>query len=465
MNRSAITRFISSTLFFLYAFSLAGQDLPFIKATSNSAVVRLNKSSRTNRWGISPETKPDVYIASCVPGKKTRVTFITDLDSITFNVVVGDSVFFNIILNEKDTALTCINGKAIPEAAVFSKKYIKKSKGLVSVQVPEVKELLQVIFAITPTGLADVKSFIINHDTTAYYLKVIDHFLLFKNEPVVRVMDSLLMKGQYINLKMDACAFIFTGDNIVFGDTYNRYNNSGSSVNLAEPYIQLLKDFAVKTSFRKFYAGNKPYYDSLIQVYQKWVPVRKMWQWCEQQFPSRYQSYRVYFSPLVKGNHATSHAENNGFKETNMFIRPALALPQVNEKVREALNSRIVFTEIDHNYVNPETDRYLQRVNRIFNKRNIWADGKESNGYSDPYNLFNEYMTWALYVLYCREIYAPEDFKFVQDNTANYLIKIRGFPKFMEFTDALLSLYSTRPAGMTVAGLYPQLLDWCEKQN
>lgn len=440
----------------------AQEPLPFIRAANASAKITIDKKSTTENWGISPKTKPDVYKVACKAGKKTQVTFITDLDSISYTITVGQKIYFNIILNEKDTALTGIEGAFIPDAASFSSSYIKKNQSKVSVNIPEAKELLQIIFAITPTGLADTKSYIINHDTTAYYLDVLKHFTPYKEEPIVGKMDSLLKKGYYINLKMDICVYQFnTKDQLQKDGVYDRLNITGIAVNLIDPFIQELNEFSKKSGFRNFYKHHKKLYDSLTSVYLRYVPVKQMWDWCEQQFSSRYNSYRVFMSPLVKGNHSTIHLESNGFHETSMFIRPTYNIPNVTEDVQQALLSRIVFTEIDHNYVNPETEKYIKSIDTIFNRRNIWANGKESNGYRDPYNLFNEYMTWALYVIYCYDKYKPVDFSFVQDQTVKYMTRVRGFPQFEAFTNTLLELYKKKMNKQKVADLYSDLISWC----
>lgn len=444
----------------------SAQDLPVIKASSSSAVIRLNNSAKTEQWGIAPEARPDVFRVPCRPGKTTKLSFVTDKDSMVFLLRIGDVQRFNVVLNGKDTALTELQGIDIPPAASFSDAYIRQNKGKIAVAIPETKELLQIVFAVTPTGLADTRSFIINHDSTEYYLEVIRHFLPYKDEPVVKAMDSLLKKGLYINLKMDICAFRFDKNNhIIFGDAYTRFNNSGTNRNFVEPYLRQLEAFAARSGFRKFYAAHKPFYDSLVARQRSVVPLKQMWTWLEAQFPIRYQSYRVYLSPLVKGNHSANSFEDRGFRESHMFIRPPVRYANVNEKVSEALNSRIVFTEIDENYVDPYALSFVPELNRIFNQRKIWANGKESNGYNTPYNLFTEYTTWAVYVLYCSDYYNATDFELIRNQTVRYMIQVRGFPVFEAFTDKLLSLYKSRKPGETVAQLFPALLQWCAAET
>jgi hypothetical protein len=81
----------------------AQKQLPIIKATSTKVSVRDDNNFRKGSWTITPEVKPDVHTTN-----SKKVTFYTDIDSISFNVKPDSYVQFNILLNNKDTALTGI---------------------------------------------------------------------------------------------------------------------------------------------------------------------------------------------------------------------------------------------------------------------------------------------------------------------------------------------------------------------
>jgi hypothetical protein len=83
----------------------AQQKLPVINATSKMVDIRDGDNFYKASWTISPKLKPDVYTTS---NKNKKVTFITDLDSISFIVNPKDKYNFIILLNKKDTALTQI---------------------------------------------------------------------------------------------------------------------------------------------------------------------------------------------------------------------------------------------------------------------------------------------------------------------------------------------------------------------
>lgn len=65
--------------------------------------IRDGNDFRQNGWTISPELKPDIYTTSF---DKHRVTFYTDLDSISYMMEPNQFFEFNILLKGKDTAYT-----------------------------------------------------------------------------------------------------------------------------------------------------------------------------------------------------------------------------------------------------------------------------------------------------------------------------------------------------------------------
>lgn len=95
--------------------SVAREKLPVIRANSSTMDIRDGAYLRKGYWTISPQIKPDIYTAS-----SHKVTFITDLDSISFNLTSEtEKKDFIILLNGKDSAFTQIK---------YSMPYLEKLK-------------------------------------------------------------------------------------------------------------------------------------------------------------------------------------------------------------------------------------------------------------------------------------------------------------------------------------------------
>lgn len=88
----------------------AQQKQPLIHANSTKVDIRDGEIFKKEVWHLSPSTKPDIYYALEPLGEK-KITFYTDIDSISFHVTTGKKYDFMILLNNKDTCYTRISTK------------------------------------------------------------------------------------------------------------------------------------------------------------------------------------------------------------------------------------------------------------------------------------------------------------------------------------------------------------------
>lgn len=437
----------------LINFSCSSQ-IPIVEATSDLVDIRDGENLKKGGWSLAPDVKPDIYKTDVITSK--NVTFYTNLDSITFTVEPKKKYDFIILLNKKDTCWTQIN--TVPHFD-FDDKYIEKNSGKYSFEIPEVQELVHLIFALTPTGIDDKN--MVNH-RTKYYEEIIEEFSKYKDAPIVLKLDSLLKQGYYSRLKMDACGFYFNGNKIEKDSIYERLSWNGS--NQIEPFISEIEKFATKIAFRKFYKKNKKYYNDLTTKIEKQMPIKKQWDWLEKQFDFNYDNYRITFSPLVEGGHSTNNFIQNNFKQTVMFICGPTQSTKYDEEIIEGLMTRVVFTEIDHNYVNPISDEYQNEINNSLNELSKWATENALSNYGNSYSVFNEYMTWSVFTLYAFDNYKSENFEFINNQIELQMTERRGFKKFKEFNQKLIKLYKGKSANEKIKDLYPKIIFWCKEQ-
>lgn len=210
---------------------------------------------------------------------------------------------------------------------------------------------------------------------------------------------------------MNACAFLFDANDGLRNDGVIKTMGYDLSQNPIAENASTLEDFAKLSGFREFYKQHQPYYDSLIMQYHWFNPLSKMTSWLEQKFAREYGYYKVTFSPLVRGAHSTHRYADNGFEQTVMFVCSAPRLPKYNDAMNEMIHSRVVFTEIDHNFLNPVSAEYYDEINRIFSNRTVWAQDPQASSYYDGFSVFNEYITWAYFSIYCIEHFSSEDYE------------------------------------------------------
>jgi len=452
---------------YLYASAPAhAQHLAVVQADSVRANIREGKELVTGNWNIAPHIRPDVYDAY-IEGKSKRFAFITNRDSVVFEVEPGKSYPFVVLLNSKDSAFTEFKGIKLVPRAHFSKAYQDAHRGKTYVEVPKVYELINVVFALTERGRTI--DGLVNRDTD-YYREVISWFEPYAGHDVVKkVNKGLGSDGGIHALKMDAYPFDLKADGkITRGAVYDRIGNSYS--NNLQYYIPDLESFAKASRFEDFYNAHRTYYDRLIRAYRDSIGVPEMQRWLGRNFPStRYDAFKIIFSPLVSANQSASFFDIDGFREAQAhvnfpFHKPGAAAAW-SEKARLVMDGNIVFTEFNHSFIGPEGQKpaYRDRIEKAFSDLSVWNDGsKPARYYNTPQASFDEYMNWALVSLrYIDNAPPAEQAKLIASNEAN-MVNFRGFRRFKEFDQFLVKTYKARAKGQTVADLYPAIVGWFE---
>ncbi|PQJ79093.1 DUF4932 domain-containing protein [Polaribacter porphyrae] len=424
---------------------------------TNTKNIKIGFNNQSFTWLIKDETLNFPF-----NDKVNNIKLISKVDSIDFKLSPGQKVSVDFIINKIDTINAIIYGASKP--VVFDSKYIRENSGTYKNYVPKVHELVNIAFALTEIGAKDHN--MINHKTD-YYHKVIKYFKPFKNHVLIDSLNRNMEDdpyAYYYNLRMNACMYSFDSKGeIVNQSPYNRF--SWSSINHLEELLYLVKDFSETSKFEDFYEKNEIYYDSLKQVQDKVAPIGKMWKWIEDRFSERYNSYKVYFSPLIGGLHSTQYYTDNDYKEAIMFINAPIFENNVSSIKKEIRSSRIVFTEIDHNYVNPISDLLSNEIENSFNNRFYWVlDDPGLNGYSTPYAIFNEYMTWSLYSLYLLDNFNEDELEEAVKEIEIIMIKKRGFIKFKEFNQKLIELYQNNKQS-DIKSLMESILKWSKNQQ
>lgn len=446
--------------------TIAQTTLPVLQSGKKKISIRNGNILLADNWTITPELKPDVWDVVLPADSIHRVTFITDVDSLSFDVRLGERYDFIILLNHQDAAYTSIATHPIP--ATFSDRYTKNYLHQTVVEVPEVYELVNIILALTSKGIAD--SDLVIH-SSSYYQEMRKWFDAYRNEIIVRDLDSALQNSfwSYFNLKMDAYSFEFQNQQIVRSPVYDRV--SWGPVNTLLPYLDRLQMFSDHSNFQQFYQQHVQFYQSQISYYQDTLALNEMQQWLNRNFPTTsYDCIKVIFSPLVGYSQSANWFESNGFKEAQAHVNfpyPDASDIQFSPLANQLRNECIVFTEVNHAFINPESEKYLtiQDFQAAFRDLTQWesANSGAVQGYNNANSCFNEYVNWSLVSLRWYDLAPRVELERMLMGIEKNQIE-RGFSRFPEFNRKFLQLYSEREQGQTVADLYPKIIRWCRMQ-
>ena len=356
-------------------------------------------------------------------------------------------------ISAKDTTILDIYKQFNP--GTYDKNYKAKNQGKVNVTIPEVYELTQILISLTANAKPDWTD-----KDTEYYKRVQDHFAPYRTHPVFKKLETRLTNNLYINLRDNSAAYIFDDQKIVLSKTYSGFRARDEFKKL----LPLIQDFALKSNFLSFYKKEQPFYETLEKLEHENAQVKEAWDWLQSQFPARVDAYRIIMSPLEGGWHSIRFFENNNFKENIIFMSapPLLSKNPAGPGLNDALVLRRAFTEIDHNYVNPTSDKYLKEINEAMSNISKW---NTKGSYNSPYETFNEYMTWAVFGLYVYDRFGEATYNKVVNQPVDFMEKNRGFVKFGAFNNHLLELFKKQKQEKQVAELYPEILQWVKREN
>lgn len=346
----------------------------------------------------------------------------------------------------------------------------EKYKDKIVVEVPEVYELMQIASSLTETFKNDAN---LIKSNTGYYQDFRNHFQEFENHDLVLKLNKAFEENPYGNnqhaVRMLSLDLDIDNQNSLIDKGFININPATKyflSLSVFFPSLNadLIEDFAKKSNFKDFYREHEAYYNKLIDNYYELSDFKGMQTWLEKKFTSKYQSYRIIFSPLTYGFHSTMNFRNaeRSMNQNFMFVSAPRenidSLSSEEFEIASSRYSRVVFTEIDHNYVNPVTDQFLEELDTAMSDYKDW-NAQENSLYPSKYKTFNEYMTWGVFNLYALDIYSEENMDAIIKYQTDFITDKRKFIRFREFNEELIRLYKSK-GKPGIEELYEPIFEW-----
>lgn len=336
----------------------------------------------------------------------------------------------------------------------YNAAYKRVHTNEVSIEIPVVHELANVIIALTQKGQNEPGRY---QKNKRYFGRVNHYFSAYKSHPLITYLNEHDDQDLYLNFRENSAAYRYEGNRILPGQVYRGFRARDHFKRL----LPLVEDFASRSNFLSFYEREKDYYNGLIRRETEKADIRDIWQWMEDHFSNKYHSCKVIMSPLNAGWHSARRYEDADFREIILFVR-APGEDESGGFAYDGLIKRTVFTEIDHSYVNPVSDLYQEEINAALAGHLEEWNAKKS--YFSPMLTFNEYMTWAVFGLYIHETHGEKAYNEIMPGQIAFMESKRGFVKFKDFNNKLLELYRAAKSRQ-VADLYPQMIAWMSKVN
>jgi hypothetical protein len=223
--------------------------------------------------------------------------------------------------------------------------------------------------------------------------------------------------------------------------------------------IDMINDFVAKSNYRKFYNEHIDFYNKIISNYKEFYFINKsklfLDKVAEKSKNNSLKKYIIAISPLVGGQNCHRNVDS-----LTTVDFPNISKDLILGNSESSFNARIVenhsiFTEMDHGYINPISDKYEKLITLNFNLKKWDKD----SGYPGI-NSFNEYMTWAVY-----DLFIKENFPKVADSISlqwQYQNAGRGFIAQNIFSKKVQELYLGQKGIKKIETIYKPLLSWCK---
>ncbi len=344
------------------------------------------------------------------------------------------------------------------------------SDKLVNYELPKTYELMQVALSLTDKTIVsngyNVYNEVIDTNST-YYKEVQEYFGQYKNHPLITELNKSLSKSasNYIYNLHRSYNSVYDKGQVKKDLKYPLAHRLAYHFNSVKRKV--LDDFAKISNFDQFYNQHKELYKNILNEVKLNANVNEQQNWLEQEFSSRHNSYSIVISPLMNNTHFTKRFEKQGKNNCLMWVSRFEFDRNLSKTLNSAYYTGVVMTEIDHNYVNPVSDKYKKELNELMgeNNRSKWTGGSASNSYQSGFKVFNEYMTHAVYLLFTRQKLTPEEQQIIETSKIDGMNNRRKFIKFDLFYEKLGQLYDKRNPGETLTELYPQIIEWCRTEN
>ena len=316
-------------------------------------------------------------------------------------------------------------------------------------------ELALVLAALSPLG-EDDPDYEPVHRRGDHFDALLEHFGAHRDHPAVRELGASYslprLVGNAADFRFDDEGRLVevVSDGSLWGDRRG---------DLFRRHLADIQAFADDTEFLAFYDARREVYRQLVDATQALADLEDMTRWLEEQFPARPGPAEVHVSPLIGSHHWTSGTQQ---KALRIWIRPPSPGKKAPGPVERMSFARRLFTELDHPFVNPLTAERRDVLEVALAEPTDWATERAWSSYPSRELVFNEYMTWAVFLLYARDRLEPSSFAAIRTRTVLQMQMQRGFRRFADFAETLLEL--SEENGLPASEQVDEMLGWCEFQ-
>ncbi|MFW6289443.1 MAG: DUF4932 domain-containing protein [Mariniphaga sp.] len=241
---------------------------------------------------------------------------------------------------------------------------VSRVKNGITVCVHPQVELISVIQTIG--NYPAVLGFLMAKDSSRYKTEVTEYFAPYKEHPAVKMFDRLSSRPRMLNFSAPSNLMLYTDNNLnlrkdIKPDDFV-LNRAGGKDSLAV-FLDLLRDFAIRSSFNTFYNEHSGYYRAIIDATTEKLGDYDYISELEAFYGRRQKSYAIVLVSLYNfvgfGNSLLFADDMRGLYNTMGAMKVEKGIPDFGDT---AYLKYMIRHEFSHPFINPLTEKYWDYI-------------------------------------------------------------------------------------------------------
>ena len=279
-------------------------------------------------------------------------------------------------------------GPLLAQNPYISPGAITEVKNQVTVGVFPQVELISIVETISkyPTVLG----FLMARDSSEYKSDVTKHFSPFNDHPVIHMFDRLSLQPRMLNFSAPSNIMLYTDNSLHLRDNIELddfvINRAGGMDSLLV-FLDLIRDFAIQSSFNKFYHEHQDFYLEIVKNTINNLGSINYISEIETFYGKKQKSYNIVLVSLYSFHgYGNSLLCSNDLREIYNTMGPKTVNNNVQFFGDENYLKYMIRHEFSHPFINPLTEKhwdYIKDYSHNFDsipevaKKNVCGDWQE----------------------------------------------------------------------------------------
>ncbi|MCK9312046.1 MAG: DUF4932 domain-containing protein [Bacteroidales bacterium] len=289
-------------------------------------------------------------------------------------------------------ALSCTN--LLAQETYEAPEAITHTKNQINVSVRPQIELISIIQTISDYPLSH--GLLMSKDTFEYKTDVIHYFSKYKGHQVVKMFDRLSSRPEILNYNIPSLLMHHTDnglhlkeDIIIDSSVITRAGGKDSLV----VFLNLLRDFAIQSSFNKFFNEHKDFYSTIIERTVDNLGDYNYIYEIEDFYGKSQRSYSIILVPLYNFvGYGNSLLYPDGKRDLFNTMGPQKVENNIPFFGDENHLKYVIRHEFSHSFINPLTEKYWDYIKPYSSNFVSIPDTIRNKYYSDWQQCINEFV-------------------------------------------------------------------------